>query len=89
MPSVGYINPLEQLARSNMEMNSIQQDNSFALQLMNLAITGYGDSATARYLIAVTANQIGYQRERYNFLVDQVKEDKKSFGKAWDLLKDG
>ena len=88
MPTISYINPVAELARSQEGIASAQQDNSFAEHLIQLAIFGYGDPYAARNILAVARATMGNQMQNENFWMDVLKEEKESFKKAWELMKD-
>lgn len=88
MPSISYINPVAELARAQDGVSSAQQDNSFAEQLVQLAIFGYGDPYSARQVLATSRALMGNQLQKESFWFDVVKEEKESFKKAWELMKD-
>jgi len=88
MPSISYINPIAELAKAQEGVSQAQQDNSFAEQLIQLAIFGYGDPYAARQIAAVARALMGNQLQKESFWFDVVKEEKESFKKAWELMKD-
>lgn len=88
MPSISYINPVAELAKAQDGVSSAQQDESFAEHLVQLAIFGYGDPYAARQILATSRALMGNQYQKENFWIDVVKEEKESFKKAWELMKD-
>ena len=88
MPTISYINAVAELSRAQEGIASAQQDNSFAEHLVQLAIFGYGDPYAARNILAISRALMGNQMQKENFWMDVVKEEKESFKKAWELIKD-
>ena len=88
MPVISYVNPLSELATAQAGISQAQQEDTFAEHLVELAIYGYGDPAVARHILAVTRANIGNQRQREDFWINMIKEEKQSMKKAWDLVKD-
>lgn len=88
MPVISYINPLTELAGAQEGLSQAQQDNTFAEQLVDLAIMGYGNPITARHLLGIARAQIGNQYQREEFWINIIKEEKDSMKKAWELVKD-
>ena len=67
MPSVNFINPVAELASSQQGVAQAQQDNTFAEQLTQLAVLGYGDPYAARQILAVARAQMGNQAQKEQF----------------------
>lgn len=88
MPVIHYVNPIAELADAQERVSQAQQDNSFAEQLSQLAVLGYGDPYAARQILAISRATMGNQLQREQFWLDVVKEEKKGMQKAWELLKD-
>ena len=88
MPTIHYINPVSELANAQEGVAQAQQDNTFAEQLIQLAILGYGDPYAARHVLAIARAQIGNQFQREEFWFEIIKEEKNSMKKAWELIKD-
>ena len=88
MPTISYINPLSELAGAQEGVAQAQQDNTFAEQLVSLAVLGYGDPYAARQILAVARAQMGNQLQKEEFWMNVVKEEKDSMKKAWELIKD-
>lgn len=88
MPTIHYVNPIAELAGSQEGVSQAQQDNTFAEQLVQLAVLGYGDPYAARQVLAVARAQMGNQLQREQFWFDVIKEEKDSMKKAWELVKD-
>ena len=88
MPTISYINPLSELAGAQEGVAQAQQDDTFAEQLVQLAILGYGDPYAARHVLAVPSAQMGNQLQKEEFWFNVIKEEKESMKKAWELIKD-
>ncbi|MBI3591673.1 MAG: hypothetical protein HY094_09900 [Candidatus Melainabacteria bacterium] len=88
MPTISYVNPLSELAGSQEGIAQAQQDNTFAEQLTQLAVLGYGDPYAARNILSVARAQMGNQLQREQFWLNVIKEEKDSMKKAWELIKD-
>ena len=88
MPAVNYVNPIAELATAQMGVSQAQQDNTFAEQLVQLAVLGYGDPYAARQVLAVARAQMGNQAQREEFWMGVVKEEKDGLKKAWELIKE-
>ena len=88
MPTITYINPVAELAQAQEGISQAQQDNTFAEQLVQLAVLGYGDPYAARQILAVARAQMGNQGQREEFWYQVIKEEKDSMKKAWELVKD-
>ena len=88
MPTIHYVNPVAELADAQTGVAQARADDTFAEQLAVLAAQGYGDPQAATYLLAMARSQIGSQRQREEFWLNQVKDDKESLKKAWELVKD-
>ena len=88
MPIISYINPLSELASAQEGTAQAQQDNTFAEQLVQLAILGYGDPYAARHVLSIARAQMGNQLQKEEFWFNVIKEEKDSIKKAWELIKD-
>ncbi|OGI18667.1 MAG: hypothetical protein A3B68_01440 [Candidatus Melainabacteria bacterium RIFCSPHIGHO2_02_FULL_34_12] len=88
MPIISYINPLSELASAQEGTAQAQQDNTFAEQLVQLAILGYGDPYAARHVLSIARAQMGNQLQKEEFWFNVIKEEKDSMKKAWELIKD-
>lgn len=88
MPTIHYVNPISELANAQENVAHAQQDNTFAEQLVQLAVLGYGDPYAARHILAIARAQMGNQLQRESFWFDVIKEEKDSMKKAWELVKD-
>ena len=88
MPTISYINPLSELAGAQEGVAQAQQDNTFAEQLIQLAVIGYGDPYAARNILSVARSQMGNQLQKESFWFGVIKEEKESMKKAWELIKD-
>lgn len=88
MPVINFINPMSELANAQEAVSQAQQDNTFAEQLSQLAVLGYGDPYAARQMLAIAKATMGNQSQREQFWLDVVKEEKKGMQKAWELIKD-
>ena len=88
MATISYINPVAELASAQEGASQAQQDNTFAEQLTQLAVLGYGDPYAARQVLAVARAQMGNQLQRETFWLDVIKEEKNGMKKAWELIKD-
>ena len=88
MPTISYINPMSELAGAQEGVSQAQQDNTFAEQLVQLAVLGYGDPYAARQILAVARAQMGNQLQKEEFWMNVIKEEKDSMKKAWELIKD-
>ena len=88
MPVINFINPMSELATAQEAVSQAQQDNTFAEQLSQLAVLGYGDPYAARQMLAIAKATMGNQLQREQFWLDVVKEEKKGMQKAWELIKD-
>ena len=88
MPTINYVNPVAELAGAQEAEAQAQQDNTFAEQLTQLAVLGYGDPYAARQVLAVSRAQMGNQLQREEFWFNVMKEEKESMKKAWELIKD-
>lgn len=88
MPTISYINPLSELAGAQEGIAQAQQDDTFAEQLVQLAVLGYGDPYAARHVLAVARAQMGNQLQKEEFWFNVIKEEKESMKKAWELIKD-
>jgi len=88
MPTINYINPLSELAGAQEGVSQAQQDNTFAEQLIQLSLLGYGDPYAARQILAVARAQMGQQLQKEEFWFNVIKEEKESMKKAWELVKD-
>lgn len=88
MPTIHYVNPVAELADAQTGVAQARSDGTFAEQLVLLAAQGYGDSQAANFALAMARSQIGSQRQREEFWLSQVKDDKDSLKKAWELVKD-
>lgn len=88
MPTISYINPFAELANAQTSVAQAQQDNTFAEQLTQLAILGYGDPYAARQVLAIARAQIGNQLQREEFWFNVIKDEKESLKKAWELIKE-
>ncbi len=88
MPSVNFINPVSELASSQQSLAQAQQDETFAEQLTNLAVLGYGDPYAARQILAVSRAVMGNQAQKEQFWLDVVKQEKEGMKKAWELIKE-
>ena len=88
MPTISYINPVAELAKAQESVSQAQQDDTFAEQLVQLAIFGYGDPIAARHIEAIARATMGNQLQKESFWLDVVKEEKESFKKSWELMKD-
>ncbi len=83
-----YVNPVSELAGAEESYASAQQDDTFAEQLVALSIFGYGDPLAARHQLAISRAHMGHQLQREQFWTDVVKQEKESFKRAWELIKD-
>lgn len=88
MPTISYINPIAELAGAQEGVAQAQKDNSFAEQMIQLAVLGYGDPYAARQILAVARAQMGNQLQKEEFWFQVIKEEKDSMKKAWELIKD-
>jgi hypothetical protein len=88
MPSVNFINPVSELASAQQGVSQAQQDETFAEQLTNLAVLGYGDPYAARQILAVSRAMMGNQAQKEQFWLDVVKQEKEGMKKAWELIKE-
>ena len=88
MPTIHYVNPVSELANAQEGTAQAQQDDTFAEQLVQLAILGYGDPYAARHVLPIARAQIGNQLQREEFWSGVIKEEKNSMKKAWELIKD-
>ena len=88
MPTISYVNPLTELAGAQEGVSQAQQDNTFAEQLTQLAVLGYGDPYSARHVLSIARAQMGQQLQREEFWFNVIKEEKESMKKAWELIKD-
>ena len=88
MPTINYINPVAELASAQEGIAQAQKDDTFAEQLVQLAILGYGDPYAARHILAVARAQMGNQAQKEQFWFDVVKEEKSTMKKAWELVKE-
>jgi len=88
MPSVNFINPVAELATAQQGVSQAQQDETFAEQLTNLAVLGYGDPYAARQILAVSRAMMGNQAQKEQFWLDVVKQEKEGMKKAWELIKE-
>ena len=88
MPTISYVNPVSELATAQEGIAQAQQDNTFAEQLVQLAVLGYGDPYAARHVLSIARAQMGNQAQRETFWFDVIKEEKESMKKAWELIKD-
>ena len=79
---------MSELASAQEAVSQAQQDNTFAEQLSQLAVLGYGDPYAARQMLAIAKATMGNQLQREQFWLDVVKEEKKGMQKAWELMKD-
>lgn len=88
MPTITYVNPFSELATAQTGVAQAQQDNSFAEQLVQLAVLGYGDPYAARQILAIARAQMGNQLQKEDFWFNVIKDEKDSIKKAWELIKD-
>ena len=88
MAVINYINPVAELATAQEGVSQAQQDNTFAEQLTQLAVLGYGDPYAARQILSVARATMGNQLQKEQFWFDVVKEEKSSMKKAWELIKE-
>ncbi|MBI1858364.1 MAG: hypothetical protein HYR97_04540 [Candidatus Melainabacteria bacterium] len=88
MPTISYVNPFSELASSQEGVAQAQQDNTFAEQMVQLAVLGYGDPYAARQVLAVARAQMGNQLQKEEFWFNVIKDEKESIKKAWELIKD-
>ena len=88
MATIHYVNPVSQLANAQEAAAQAQQDNTFAEQLSQLAVLGYGDPYAARQILAIAKATMGNQLQREQFWLDVVEQEKKGMKKAWELIKD-
>ena len=88
MPTIATINAVAELAKAQEGVAEAQQDNSFAEQLLELAALGYGDPYAARQVAAIARSLMGQRLQKESFWFDVLKEEKESFKKAWELMKD-
>ena len=88
MPVINYINPMAELATAQEGISQAQQDNTFAEQLTQLAVLGYGDPYAARQILSVARATMGNQAQREQFWFDVVNQEKASLKKAWELIKE-
>ena len=88
MPSVNFINPVAELSSAQQGVSQAQQDETFAEQLTNLAVLGYGDPYAARQILAVSRAMMGNQAQKEQFWLDVVKQEKEGMKKAWELIKE-
>ena len=88
MPAINFINPMAELATAQEGVAQAQQDNTFAEQLTQLAVLGYGDPYAARQILSVARATMGNQAQKEQFWMDVVKEEKSSMKKAWELIKE-
>ncbi len=79
---------MAELATAQEGISQAQQDNTFAEQLTQLAVLGYGDPYAARQVLSVTRAQMGNQLQKEEFWFNVIKEEKESMKKAWELIKD-
>ena len=73
MPVISYVNPLSELATAQEGVAQAQQDNTFAEQLVQLAVLGYGDPYAARHVLSVARAQMGNQLQREEFWINMIK----------------
>ena len=88
MALIHYVNPVSELSNAQESVAQAQQDNTFAEQLVQLAVLGYGDPYAARNALSIARQQMGNQLQREQFWNDVIKEEKSGMKKAWELLKD-
>lgn len=88
MSSISYVNPISELAEAQEGISQAQRDNTFAEQLIQLAVLGYGDPYAARQILAVARAQMGNQAQKEEFWFSAIKSEKDSLKKAWELMKD-
>ncbi len=88
MPSVYFINPVAELASAQEGISQATQDNTFAEQLTQLAVLGYGDPYSARHILSITRQMMGNQTQREQFWMDVIKQEKEGMKKAWELIKE-
>ena len=88
MLTIGIVNPIAELGKAQEGVAEAQQDNTFAEQLLELSALGYGDPYAARQIAAVARSLMGHRLQKESFWFDVVKEEKESFKKAWELMKD-
>lgn len=88
MPSINFINPVAELASAQQGTAQAQQDNTFAEQLTQLAVLGYGDPYAARQILSVARAQMGNQAQKEQFWMDVLKQEKDGMKKAWELIKE-
>ena len=88
MSVINYVNPVQELAGSQEGYAQAQQDNTFAEQLVALSIYGYGDPLAARNQLAISRAHMGHLLQKEQFWSEVLKQEKESFKKAWELVKD-
>ena len=88
MPVINFINPMAELATAQEGVAQAQQDNTFAEQLTQLAVLGYGDPYAARQILSTARATMGNQAQREQFWFDVVNQEKSSMKKAWELIKE-
>lgn len=88
MQVISYINPLSELTSAQMSISQAEQETAFAQQLAQLSIYGYADPDAARYVASVASATLSNQRQREDFWLNMIKEEKQSMKKAWELIKD-
>ena len=88
MPVINFVNPMAELATAQEGISQAQQDNTFAEQLTQLAVLGYGDPYAARQILSVARATMGNQAQREQFWFDVVNQEKSSLKKAWELIKE-
>jgi len=84
---IPYINAAEKMAEANTLVSQSQADNSFAEQLLQLAILGHGDQDAARQLLATVRALMGESRVNQEFWNEQAKQDTQAFKKDNELVK--
>lgn len=88
MPSISYVNPVSELAKAQEGVSQAQQDNTFAEQLVQLAVLGYGDPYAARQILSTARQLMGHQLQKEQFYFEVIKEEKNSMKSAWELIKE-
>ncbi len=88
MPTINYINPVSELASAQEGVAQATQDNTFAEQLTQLAVLGYGDPYAARQILSVARATMGNQAQKEQFWFEVVNQEKSSMKKAWELIKE-
>lgn len=88
MPSIHYVNPVSELAVSQESYAQATQDNTFAEQLVQLSIFGYGDPQAARHLLAISRANMGHLLQKEQFWSEVIKQEKDGIKKAFELMKD-